>query len=165
MVSKAMFKQQKLSFLSLALISLAILPQAVLSQTYNPGQKPHIDPSGEFATQSFTSPPSLPDFPQYTGQAVLLSGTIFPNAGGGASYTMVLAAKEDPQMIRSWYEEALKGLKWGQDKANSQGNKLSGWKNGNWCQVCIQPPSRPGDGANILINYRKAQKSRYSNDD
>lgn len=88
----------------------------------------HADSGGQGQAfwQLLKTPISLPDIPQYSGQAQFVSGLMYPNKPGGPTVSLQYRAREAPDTVITWYEEALKAYKWVGRRApqNSTGGRV-----------------------------------------
>lgn len=108
----------------------------------------------EFASEKLTQMVELPEVPQYTGQAVFVSGTRFPNAKSGASMTLLLRAIEYPAQIKEWYTAALQQSGWKLETLMCNERTVAASKGKRLCQVIVAPPSHPRFRCDLKIRYR-----------
>lgn len=95
-------------------ISLALVFLCFAFFSLNQAMAQHADSGGEGQGfwQLLKQPISIPDVPQYSGQAQFVSGLMYPNKPGGPTVSMQYRAREAPDTVIAWYEEALKAYKW-----------------------------------------------------
>lgn len=94
---------------------------------------------------------SLPDVPNFSGQAVFNRGLI-SHTNGCPTITYNFEAREDQQSVLRWYQEALKNYKWTSQGANNC-MLVSGEKKGNLVQVKVVPSAKRGYGSQVTISY------------
>lgn len=112
----------------------------------------------EFKFEQLKSPPDLPDFQFYQGNAKFLRGTSAPHAQGGTSYTMVFDCKEQPQRVFDFYNQTLSSNRWMVNNP-SPGKLLTAQKGKN--DVVIQTSSKTGAGVcDILVLYHVGATGR-----
>jgi|GEM_PF-2677603 len=108
----------------------------------------------EFQSQTLTQMVELPEVPQYTGQMTFVTGTYFPNAKSGGSYTMKLRALEFPNDVKNWYSAALQQSGWKIEQAMCNDRTIAAWKGKQLVQVIVNDPSHNRFRADVLIRYR-----------
>lgn len=100
--------KRKFSICAALLLSCLFLSSAyvVMAQHADSGGQ------GQAFWQLLKTPITLPDVPQYSGQAQFISGLMYPNKPGGPTVSLQYRAREAPDTVIAWYEEALKAYKW-----------------------------------------------------
>lgn len=108
----------------------------------------------EFQSQTLTQMVELPELPQYTGQMTFVTGTCFPYAKSGSSYTMKLRTLEFQESVRDWYQASLEQTGWKIEKAMCNGKTVAAWKGKLLVQIIVMPPSHQRFRSDVLIRYR-----------
>lgn len=118
------------------------------------GQNSYLRSKVEYESEHLTKMIDLPEVPYFTGQAVFVSGTRFPNAKGGSSTTILLHSLEYPSQVRAWYAAALEQCRWRIEKQMTNDNAVSAWRGKRLFQVIVRRPSNPRYRSDILIRYK-----------
>lgn len=116
--------------------------------------KPKVQRSPvEFASNRLTSNIELPYLPMYTGHSKFETGTVFPNADGGASYCLKMLVREQRPEVLSWYASALQQYGWKPIKSLISARSVGGMRKGLVVHICIRPASGPYRSS-IYIQYK-----------
>lgn len=114
--------------------------------------------TGEGAWQVLREPVQLPDFPAYSGKATFNGGLMYPNKQGGPAIGLRYSAREDPESILGWYEEALKSYKWAVNRQRGVvPGSVTATKGGSSCVVQASPSRKPGFATDLYINFKWAR--------
>jgi hypothetical protein len=114
--------------------------------------------TGEGAWQVLREPVQLPDFPAYSGKATFNGGLMYPNKRGGPAIGLRYSAREDPESILGWYEDALKSYKWAVNRQRGVvPGSVTATKGGSSCVVQAAPSRKPGFGTELYINFKWAR--------
>lgn len=114
----------------------------------------HKSNPSEFQYGEVKAYESLPDIPQYTGQAIWGRGVKYPNAAGGVAINYSMSVKEDPKTVLNWYRQALATYGWKSDPNMQTERTASGSKGSNFCQIAVAAPTAKGYNADVVITYR-----------
>lgn len=106
----------------------------------------------DYNGQPVEQPPHLASIPDYPGHARYISGIVYPHQNGSSTYNLCYGAKEDPQQVCDWYENALAMQKiWDLKSTSNSITAMS--KDGNFCNITVQPGSVRGEKSTIIIVY------------
>lgn len=108
----------------------------------------------EFQHQTLTQMVELPELPQYSGQMSFVTGTYFPNAKSGASYTLKMRSIECQEAVRDWYKAALQQSGWKLEQAMCNEHTVAAWKGKLLVQVIVDKPSHARFRSDVLLRYR-----------
>lgn len=126
------------------LASMAIM---LISQSAQAGQAGSEDKFQELKRYE-----QLPDVPQYSGQSSFVRGQLYPEQKGTVMVAYTILARENPQMVKSWYQDALKMYRW--NLPGSQPfNGVSACKGNNNIRVHVTNAAQPGYATAISISY------------
>jgi hypothetical protein len=116
--------------------------------------------TGEASWRLLKAPMDLPDVPRYTGAGTEFSeGLLYPNKPGGAAVSMTYRAKEAPDVVLSWYEDALKNYQWKTKTKGTGANAvISGMHGNNGITVTVSPTKARGFRTDLRISYKLARK-------
>lgn len=123
-------------------------------QVWSGSQQTPTRSATEFQSQTLTQMVELPELPQYTGQMTFVTGTCFPYAKSGSSYTMKLRTLEFQESVRDWYQASLEQTGWKIEKAMCNGKTVAAWKGKLLVQIIVMPPSHQRFRSDVLIRYR-----------
>lgn len=114
---------------------------------------PYVRDKKEFKRDVLSREPELPNLPHYSGQAKFIACTVMPGSRGGATYALSYSCKDAPDQILQWWKQALAGDKW--SIGNVRGDTfLTATKQGNFLNVVISRPTKPGSKCDMNILYR-----------
>ncbi|MDZ4832463.1 MAG: hypothetical protein SGJ27_01555 [Candidatus Melainabacteria bacterium] len=114
--------------------------------------------TGEGAWQLLHRPPDLPNLPSYTGTgAQFAEGLMYPNKPGGAAISVTYRAKESPDTVRGWYEDALANYHWKVQKSNDH-NLLMASNGPNNVTVKVTPSKGKVYKTDLKITFKLAHK-------
>jgi hypothetical protein len=108
----------------------------------------------EFRATHISNMVELPDLPTYPVNIQFQRGILFPNAGGGESYTLQFSVHEAPEDVLNWYGGALKSFGWTMQGSLATRRSIGALKNGNLCQVMVLVPSQAGFRSDVLLRYK-----------
>jgi hypothetical protein len=133
----------------LILIAMMLLsPPVVYAEVGNEG-------GGDYRRQPITQMMDFPGVPRYTGPASFFTGVAYPNAPGGASYTVILNASHDPSIITQWYQTALPRAQWTL-LSSSCLNMVRAERDGSFFEVRATPGN--GCGSRVTMQYRMVKQ-------
>ncbi|MBX3072946.1 hypothetical protein KF913_03455 [Candidatus Obscuribacterales bacterium] len=116
--------------------------------------------TGEAAWRLLKQPMDLPDLPRYTGAGTLFTeGLLYPNKPGGAAVTMTYRAKEAPDVVLGWYEDALKSYQW-KVKTTGSGalSTITGQHGSNNVTVNVSPCKDKTYRTDLRISFKLSHK-------
>ncbi len=132
--------------------------------TLNPGLQvsaQHADSggTGQGFWQLLKQPITLPDIPQYSGQAQFVSGLMYPNKIGGPTVSMQFRAREAPDTVLEWYQEALKAYKWVGRKApaTNRGRSYEAFKGKSTITISVNDCNFQGFRTNFKLSCKVAR--------
>lgn len=115
--------------------------------------------TGEGAWRLIKKPMDLPNLPQYTGAgATFVEGLMYPNKPGGAAISLTYRAKEAPDVVMSWYEEALANYHWKIQKIKAENANLTAFNGDNGVTVAVRPAKLKAFRTDIKITFKLARK-------
>ncbi len=122
-------------------------------------QRSEYGGSGEAAWQLMKQPLDLPNLPQYTGAgAVFVEGLMYPNKPGGAAFSMTFRAKEAPDVVLDWYQEALANYKWKITPTKKGSNTIDALNGSNGVTVKVTPTKAKGFRTDYKISFKLSHK-------
>ncbi len=133
---------------------------AQLRQRWLLAQRAESGGSGEAAWRLLKQPMDLPDLPRYSGTGTLFTeGLLYPNKPGGAAVTMTYRAKEAPDVVLGWYEDALKSYQW---KVKTTGSgalaTVTGQHGSNNVTVNVSPCKDKAYRTDLRISFKLSHK-------
>ena len=119
-------------------------------------RKPNTAPIPENIVSSVRT---LPDVPQYTGQARYIVGSATDNHGTGTGFRQRWHMKEGKSAIINWYRTALSNAGWNL-RGNSKDNVNAKNRAGNMVSIYVNEVPLPDDfkSETVIIYYEKKQK-------
>lgn len=148
-----MSKSKRVLSLLLSAIVLSVSGAAAHNVEYLAGKQKVQRSPVEFGSSRLTSNIELPYLPAYTGVSKFETGTVFPNADGGASYCIKVLAREQRPEVLSWYASALQQYGWKPIKSLISARSVGGMRKGLVVHICIRPAS--GEyRSSIYIQYK-----------
>ncbi len=115
--------------------------------------------SGEAAWQLIHRPMDLPNLPQYTGTgATFVEGLMYPNKPGGAHISLTYRAKEAPDVVMSWYEDALTNYHWKISKNKNEKGAVVATNGDNGVTVNVKPAGQKGYKTDLRITFKLGHK-------
>lgn len=115
--------------------------------------------TGEGAWQLIHRPMDLPNLPPYTGTgATFVEGLMYPNKPGGAAISLTYRAKETPDVVMAWYEEALTNYHWKMGKTKADNGAVTAVNGDNGVSILTQPSKAKGYKSDIKITFKLAHK-------
>jgi len=116
-------------------------------------RKPNTAPLPE---KIVTSPRTLPDFPQYTGQARYIVGSATDNHGTGTGFRQRWHMKEGKSAIINWYRTALSNAGWNM-RGSSKDNVNAKNRAGNMVSIYVNEVPLPDNfkSETVIIYYEK----------
>jgi hypothetical protein len=122
-------------------------------------QRSEAGGTGEGAWQLIHRPMDLPNLPQYTGTgATFVEGLMYPNKPGGAAISLTYQAKEAPDVVMSWYEEALVNYHWKVSKAKSEKGAVMAVNGDNGVTINVKPAKSKVYRTDLKITFKLAHK-------
>lgn len=147
-------KQQDIVVLSLlSAVTSALACGAEGSRGVTGTAKSTTRSSVEFASSRLVSNVDLPHLPMYTGVHKFDTGTVFPNAEGGASYCIKLLAREYCPDILEWYATSLKQYGWKPMPSLKSERSVGAIRKGLIVHICVRPASGQFRSS-IFIQYK-----------